>query len=778
MTLSNVKLILAREIRDQLRDRRTLFMVAVLPILLYPLLGMSLFQVSQFMQEQATRVLVVGAPDIPDLPPLFANQQFAEQLFTDPSRARLLTLYFAFHEPPAWGETMPDAKTEAYGLVQSGKYEAALYFPPDFAGRLDAFREAIHRRAESRTEGKNVAQPPSAVQNRPGQPGAAVPQVEVRLEVPSPEILYSTANDKSQIAHARLLAVLDRWTQRISDDNLATSGVSRIAMQPFLVESADVADADYRGASMWSKILPVLLLLWALTGAFYPAVDLCAGEKERGTLETLLCSPAARSEIVVGKLATIMLFSIVTAVLNLLSVGITGWMVAAQLPGFGLPPLTAIAALMIALVPISALFSALCLALAAFARSTKEGQYYLMPLLLATMPLVILPMSPGVELNLGNSLIPVTGVVLLLRSVLEGNYWQAAQFSPVVAAVTLTACLLSIRWAVDQFNSESVLFREGERLDVGLWLRHLLRDRKATPNVTGAVFCSMVIILVRFFMSFSMTQPGDFGGFARMALITQLVVILTPVLLMTVILTSSPRATLLLKFPAWRTIPAALFLAVFLHPLVNVLQTAVTELYPVSEGAKNALADIQQMLVHANIWQLLLVIAIVPAICEELAFRGFILSGFRHIGYKWRAIVLSAFFFGIIHGVLQQSLLACLVGVVLGYLAVQSSSILPCMVFHLAHNSLAVLNCRLTPALFDHISGLESLIIPGKNGGCTYSWSVVVFGSLAGLLLMIWFGLLPYQKTPEEELQQAIARGEIPDKKDEDISASLASLFE
>ena len=68
----------------------------------------------------------------------------------------------------------------------------------------------------------------------------------------------------------------------------------------------------------------------------------------------------------------------------------------------------------------------MCLALAAFARSTKEGQYYLMPLLLVTMPLVILPMSPGVELNLGNSLIPVTGVVLLLRSVLEGNYWQAA----------------------------------------------------------------------------------------------------------------------------------------------------------------------------------------------------------------------------------------------------------------------------------------------------------------------------------------------------------------
>ncbi len=98
-----------------------------------------------------------------------------------------------------------------------------------------------------------------------------------------------------------------------------------------------------------------------------------------------------------------------------------------------------------------------------------------MPLLLLTMPLVILPMSPGVQLNLGNSLIPVTGVVLLLRSMLEGDYWPALQFAPAVAGVTLAACLLSVRWAVDQFNSESVLFRESERLDLGLWLRGLVR---------------------------------------------------------------------------------------------------------------------------------------------------------------------------------------------------------------------------------------------------------------------------------------------------------------
>ena len=232
----------------------------------------------------------------------------------------------------------------------------------------------------------------------------------------------------------------------------------------------------------------MLLLLWALTGAFYPAIDLCAGEKERGTLETLLSSPAAAQRNRAGQAAD------GHALQHRHGRAEPGEHGAHRLDGAGRSCRASgcrrrrpSRPWRVALVPISALFSALCLALAAFARSTKEGQYYLMPLLLVTMPLVVLPMSPGVELNLGNSLIPVTGVVLLLRSVLEGNYWQAVQFSPVVAAVTLVACLLAIRWAVDQFNSESVLFRESERLDVGLWLRHLLRDRQPTPTVAAAV---------------------------------------------------------------------------------------------------------------------------------------------------------------------------------------------------------------------------------------------------------------------------------------------------
>jgi sodium transport system permease protein len=705
--------------------------------------------------------LIMDARDVDGLPPLFEKNRFAPQLFSDPERAGLLELDFA-PESPKGGESAEkaDPLADARRRVDAGEYDAVLYFPPNFARRLEHFRKTIEDRA-SKSDGANASDAAES-----GSP------------FPKPEIIYTTANEKSQIAFSRLSEALRQWTDLIGKKNLEAVGMSPETVRPFTPKSADVArESGYSGAAVWAKIMPMLLLLWTLTGAFYPAVDLCAGEKERGTLETLLSSPARRSEIVLGKLLTIMLFSVVTAVLNMLSVGVTVSVSLAQFKIIGPPPPLAAVWLLAALLPISALFSALCLACAAFARSTKEGQYYLMPLLMVTMPLVVLPMAPGMELNLGNSLIPITGIMLLLRSLMEGRYLPAVQYSPLVIGMTLTCCTLAVRWAVDQFNSESVLFRESERLDLRLWLRHLLRDRQPTPGAAAALFCFCVLLIFKYFLGFAVAQPDDFRDFTRMEVITQLAVFLAPVLIIAVVLTSSPTKTLLLTMPKWRAIPAAVLLAACLHPLANVLQSALMQLYPVGDEIKNSLEHFSKILGQADIWQLLMVIAVLPAICEELAFRGFILSGFRHIGRKWRAIVITAVFFGIVHGILQQTLLACLMGMVLGFLAVQSESILPCIAFHMAHNSLAVLNSRLTPAILEN-AGLKYILVTDKNGGCAYSWSVVIFGALAGLLILAWFAMLPYRRTPEEEIQKAIAVGEPPVDKDDGISAGMASLLE
>src|SRR4029078_971804 len=142
--------------------------------------------------------------------------------------------------------------------------------------------------------------------------------------VPSVEVFANTASDKSKVAEQRVREVLDRWKQKIVAENLERRNLPVAAVQPFQLKQTDVAEPVRRRAALWSKILPFVLMVWALTGAFYPAVDLCAGEKERGTLETLLSSPAARSEIVWGKLLTVMTFSMATSLLNMVSMTATG----------------------------------------------------------------------------------------------------------------------------------------------------------------------------------------------------------------------------------------------------------------------------------------------------------------------------------------------------------------------------------------------------------------------------------------------------------------------
>jgi sodium transport system permease protein len=751
MNPANVRLILSREIRDQLRDRRTLFMVFVLPILLYPLLGISLMQMKQFRTERPMRVLLIGADSLweeaadPCDPPLFEGGQFAPGLCPGWDRAgdplELISLA---------GQADTDAEAlaeQARRAVQAGQYDAALQFPADFAERLEAQRRAIRRWAATPHQG----QPARGAAAQAGEADHGPPAV------PRPTVLYTTANERSRIAMARLSAALDRWTEAVGRRNLETTQLPATTVRPFEVDTSDVAqETAYQGAAFWSKILPILLVVWAMTGAFYPAVDLCAGEKERGTLETLLSSPAERSEIVLGKLLCVMAFSSATAVLNLLSVGATGWLVFSRVADSYPPPPLAPLWLAAALLPVSALFSALCVALAAFARSSKEGQYYLVPLMLITLPLAVVPMTSGTELALGNSLIPIAGLVLLLKGLLEGAYAQVLPLLPVVLAVTAAACWLAIRWAVEQFNSENVLFHEGERLEVRLWLRRLLRDRQATPTAAAAVLCGVILLVLRFAAQAVLPEPASFSGLACTHLAMQLALILAPAVLLTALLAGNPRRTLLLTLPRWQTLAAAAALAVTLQPVGMALGDGIQRLYPVSPEIQESLEHYQAILARGGAGAIVLLFAFLPAVCEELACRGFILSGFRRLGHRWRAIVASAALFGLLHGLLQQSILACLLGIVLGYLAVQTASILPGILFHFLYNTLILAATWTTAAWLDHWPLLRFVVRRGADGAVTCPWPVLLLGGLASAALLAWFARLPCVRSPEEELQAAI----------------------
>lgn len=750
MSWRNVKLIYAREIRDQLRDRRTLFMIAVLPLLLYPLIGMSVFQLSQFLRKNESRIVVLGAEQVEndqELPKLIEKGQFAVDLFDDPTESGRLVLEID-QDSPATEEDLAAARAR----LKAGEVQVVIHFPPGFSKQLDQLRAAAAGEGPAKTAGESTA-----------------------VAVPEPEIIGSSAREKSRIAQRSVERVLNNWKAQVVRQNLMAGRVPENFARPFQVKSLDVAEPRQQEAAVWAKIVPFVLFIWALTGAFYPAVDLCAGEKERGTLETLLSSPALRSEIVWGKLLTVMTFSVATALLNLTSLGITAQYVVNQLqslvPGdamtpLGFPPAAVIMCLVLALLPMSALFSALCLACAAFARSTKEGQYYLMPLLLVTMPLMMLPMSPGSELNLGNSLIPITGMVLLLRTLVEGNYADALPFVAPVICVTLACCLLAIRWAVYQFNQESVLFRESERLDLRRWVVHLVRDRQETPTLSEAFFCVALIFVIQFFtrLSLSTHMPAnpDFRFLTLLLFISQVVCIALPALLMTIMFTRSRLKTLLLdRTPKLAACVAAVLLAITIHPLAQQMITWVQRLYPIQEAVQAQSQAIEQMLATSPyVWLPFLLMAVLPAICEELAFRGFILSGLRHLGHKWWAIALSAVFFGMAHTVVQQSLSAAALGLVIGYVAVQTTSLIPAILFHASYNSL-MLAIGLSPQFIGYLRerwpNLMSLLVADDAEGMTYRMPVVIASAVLSLALLRWLHRLPYQATEEEVLNDARA---------------------
>jgi len=742
MRWKNVKLIFWREVRDQLRDRRTLFMVAVLPLLLYPLLGLSFMQMSQFLREHPSRVRVLGVGALPSDPPLLQGQRFTADVCPE-GEQRLFELAVDDQEgTPARGV---DLGQQARRDIHAGRYDVLVYVPEDFADRLEQARQELARSRVGDSQEADSSAP--------------------RTTLPEPLIYSNSANDRSRIAGHRVERVLLRWRDAIVRQNLRASHIPESATKPFQVVEADVSEEVSRRAALWSKVLPFVAFVWALTGAFYPAVDLCAGEKERGTLETLLCSPALRSEIVWGKLLTTMVFSMATALLNLACIATTGALFVRQLEQtagmsslqIGVPPVWALGWLLLALIPLTALFSALSLAIASFARSSREGQYYLMPLLMVCLPLMVLPLIPSVELDMGTSIVPLTGVMLLMRALIEGQYAEAVVFFPPVALVTCGCCWLAIRWAIDQFNNESVLFRESERWDLQHVLVRMVRQRGDTPTVGQAVFCGVLLLFARFFAPFILGGvPETWSGFALSTAFMQVGMIAIPAVLLTFVLTRSPVATLLLRKPSLGAVLGAAMLALSMTPVGFALGNVIRQLYPLGPEVLNELTRLDAVLEQApGTWAVVGLLAVLPAICEELAFRGFILSGLRHSGRPWFAIVLSSFFFGAVHSILQQSIATFLVGIVIAFLAVRTRSLFTTMVFHVVYNASALLLSLNYPTVLARNPGLGKVLIETPYG-IEFQPTVAVASSALAAILLIWFNNLPAPALPDEILRQAL----------------------
>ncbi|MBL8889587.1 MAG: CPBP family intramembrane metalloprotease [Planctomycetaceae bacterium] len=672
-----------REIIDQWRDRRTLLTVIFLPLLLYPILGLGMLQMMQFMSEKPTRVVVVGSEHLvggdADVVPLFVSDGWNKELVSEKD-ATLSKV-----------EQLPFLDNEVSEAAQNLVHVESDSSPQHAEWRQKVQAELVAQSADVMlwiTPTANVATKDTS---GPAGSESSAPRLQFQL-------FQNSSSDQSRIAASRVEAILSTWyaanQKRARADELAA------ATGPAIDYTAnDLAPREQIQSQLWARILPFILFLWTLTGAFYAAVDGCAGEKERGTLEALLVTPATRRQIVVGKLCTTMTFSLASGLVNLIGTIGTGLFVTSQLssfnaPGlsqFGPPPLSALGWLLVGAIPISALFSAISLSVAAFARSSKEGQHYLLPILMASLPLLTLPLLPGVQMDLGLSLVPISGLMFWLRALIEGEYWNALRYTLPIFIVNGWCVYLAISWAVLQFQHETVLFRPVERFSLVAWLAAVFRRSEPWPSISQVVLLVGLIAGLKVFWQGVAPHPIDWPSFVAHTVIVLTGAVAVPAIVLAFTSTRAPLETLQLRRASFPMIFGAMAMAFCFHPLIVAFQQWVMTLYPLSVDAGQLQSVLNNILDGSpGMWAILLVMAVTPAVCEELAFRGFILSGLRRALKPVNAIFVTAVLFGAMHGLLQQSIVASATGVLLGFVAFRTGSLWPCIAYHATHNALTL----------------------------------------------------------------------------------------
>ncbi|MCH2201076.1 MAG: ABC transporter permease subunit [Fuerstiella sp.] len=714
-----------REVRDQLRDRRTLFMITILPVLLYPMLGLGLVEMMLTFSEQHRTVVILNASELPGDPSFLADGEIDARwlesgkdrtpvsVITDQAESHSSPLAHSSGDDPTPHGLLEQAEILAFHVRNAIATRAAAGTVSNSAeiGRQanndlislfnesgidvlvlvpDGYSDAV---ASVRQQIRNGAAEPAATQS----PSGLI-------------VVRNSADDKSVVAFSIVQSALRSWESNLRRSMFDEASLPEALQHPARLQWVEVAGGEQVAANVWSKLFPAMLVIMTLTGAFYPAIDLGAGEKERGTMETLLISPARRVELVLGKFCTIMLFSVCSALMNLASMAITGHQMASSMGGgltdtisLQFPPASAIIWVVISLLPLAALFSALCLALATFARSTKEGQNYLTPLLMVIMGLTMFCLWPSVEIAPLYSVLPVLNVALLLKGLLLTSTQSGSLMAYAIPVLVSSFgySLLAIWWAIELYNNETVLFREAEKFDLRTWLKQLARPKDAVPAFPEAVFC-FVGLLVLQLVAITWLRPDLSGTEEQRALsmlklicVQQLVTIACPAVFMGIILTTSPRATFRLRRPSSGALLSAAGLAVAVHPLSIELSRFLAE-NGVFPDIPDAIARVHRLMSSETqpLWVLIAVFALTPAICEELAFRGFILSGLARGGRLAVAIVISSVMFGVIHMIPQQVFNATLVGLLIGLVAIHSRSLFPVILFHFITNTLALLHSR------------------------------------------------------------------------------------
>ena len=623
MNLNKIITIYKKELLDLMRDRRTVITSFVVPIILYPLIMIGF---SSMMARQETKLdqqeIVIYVQDfVEDDASILMQKGLA-----DIENFQIMTRIEVFSD------------SSIIALVEENSIQALVVV-------ADSITSAGYR-------------------------------------VFNTDIFYNRSNEKSTLAFSKIRDELQNREIMMIGDRLRSINVNEEILNAVEIKEENVAPPEKMIGFALGKFLPYLLIILTISGASVIASDLVAGEKERGTLETILVSAAGRNELVLGKYLTIITISIATVLLNLFSMYISFKHIMSQ-AGEAVQnvqlPLGNFALILVLMLPLITFFSAILLSISTYSRNIKEAQSYQMPLIFGSMMLSMVSFLPGFELNTGFAFIPIVNFSLLIRDIMLGSFDLNLMF--IVIGWTLILDVVAVWISIRLFNNEKVLFRTSDEESLKFW------GKSKTKIFSSQFIISfyVIILLILFYVGGKWQAQNIMSGLIK----TQLIIILLPVIVILRISKTDIKRTLRLNKTKPMNLLLALLAIIPALVVVGVISQVINLIYPVSdsyiEGMKNFL-NAQ----NYGFWFSIFVIGVLPGICEEVLFRGFIINGFRKLGF-WRAIVISGVLFGIFHLDPFRLIPASLLGIWMGYMLLRTNSIFVPMFAHFVNNSFTII---------------------------------------------------------------------------------------
>ncbi len=613
-------------------------------------------EMTEVLRDKRTLLITLALPALmfPLIELIFATMANG---VSEQSRTRITRVYV---QDPITGQS-PDASKQ----------------PPDALSSLRA-NLAASKRIKLLSGSTNLSAEALILQNLCDVVVTVPPSFSVSIATakPSQINLIDNAYSAYMVDEQNVWDAIKNFADAVRATRIAPYNIPAEETQPLHV-SVKTVESDGSRSAYWAGMVYTLLVAFVMClSSMYPALDVITGERERGTLILLLMAPGDRRSYVCGKLLTVTCITMLAALLAFLSVTLTLPFVVLKTHDFAgsfklsLPFLNLFLS-GIFVPPLAVAISASAIVISSYAKTFQQGQSLFAPLILASLLLCGLVLSSEDSAPFLVNLVPMANLTLCMFRAIQGRWEPVALISSLLSSAVYLALL--IRISVSILDREESLF--------GIKQAPSYKTSYAKEGFVTFAVCLAIFFYVMPFLQLLVPVWG--------MLLAQMGTIGLPAILVPKFLHMPLKQTLSLVRPSiWSAVGA-----IMLAPSLALLSTLITQLQssimPNSDAYIKALQD-YIIPKGANAWTAYITIALAPAVCEELLFRGALQGMLRRSFSRPMLCSLIAIMFGIMHGSSFRFLPTALLGFGLAYLTEITGSIFPSMLLHASNNALAV----------------------------------------------------------------------------------------